>query len=234
MTAIALLSGGLDSTVATTVVQRTGGGVALALTVDYGQRAAVREVAASREIARELGIRHRVVRLDFLRELTNTALVNRAFDLPGVPAERLDDVHGVARDAMRSVWVPNRNGLFIAIAATFSEGLGADELVVGFNREEGQTFPDNSAEFLERTNAALALSTLSKVQVVAPTLELDKVAIVTRGYEIGAPMARIWSCYEGREIPCRRCESCLRLLRALDRAGMLERFAQERSAEETA
>ncbi len=233
MTAIALLSGGLDSTVATADAHRAGG-VALALTVDYGQRAAVREMAAAREIARELGIRHRVVRLDFLRELTNTALVNRAFDLPSVAPEELDDVQGAAADAMRLVWVPNRNGLFIAVAATFAEGLGAQEIVIGLNREEGQTFSDNSAEFLERTNAALALSTLARVRVAAPTMELDKVAIVRRGYELGAPMGRIWSCYEGRDVQCRRCESCLRLLRALDRAGMLGRFEQETLREETA
>ena len=53
--AVALLSGGLDSVVATTAAHRDGG-VALALTFDYGQRSAERELAAARAVAGALGL----------------------------------------------------------------------------------------------------------------------------------------------------------------------------------
>lgn len=226
MTAVALLSGGLDSTVATTQAHRQDG-VILALTFDYGQRAAERERRSARGVAAELGIRQRTISLDFLGELTTTALVDRGQDLPLLEEDQLGDAAGAAADSMRGVWVPNRNGLFIAIAAAYAESLGADQVVVGFNREEARTFPDNSAEFLKRTSAALSLSTLSKVQLASPTMGLDKVGIVQLGYEIDAPLRQIWSCYEGGPEPCRRCESCKRLARALDQAGFARRFDEE-------
>lgn len=230
--AVVLLSGGLDSTVAAAAEQRAagaapGGGVRLGLTFDYGQRAAASEVRAARAIAQALGFRQRVIRLDFLREITTTALVDRARELPDLPLDRLDDAAGAALCAMKDVWVPNRNGILVAVAAAYAESLGVHRVVVGFNREEGATFPDNSAEFVARQTAALAFSTLSKVEMCSPTMDLDKAGIVRLGYEIGAPLEHLWSCYEGGERHCGRCESCKRLFRALDAAAARERFLAE-------
>lgn len=229
MSSVVLLSGGLDSTVAATLA-RAAGGLAQCLTMDYGQRAADREIAASRAIARALDAPHRVIRLDFLGGLTATALVHRGEALPSLDDDELDDVEGAARASMRRVWVPNRNGLFLGIAAAFAEAMHAAQVVVGFNREEAATFPDNSAAFLDASSAALSLSTLSGVRVASPTLEMDKAQIVAAGYEAGAPMQEIWSCYESGPEHCGACESCRRLLRALDRAGARDRFDRERAS----
>jgi 7-cyano-7-deazaguanine synthase len=125
--------------------------------------------------------------------------------------------------------VPNRNGVFIAIAAAHAEAAGLRRVVVGFNREEGATFPDNTPEFVARTNAALALSTLSTVEVVNPVGALDKVEIVRRGREAGAPLGLVWSCYHGEPEPCGACESCRRLFRALDAAGAREHYHLDRA-----
>ncbi len=226
MTAVALLSGGLDSTVATTLQHRQGG-VVLALNIDYRQRAATREAQAARAVAQALGIPYRRVALDFLGGLSAGALLNRGIDLPHLEAHQLDEVRGAAARSMKSVWVPNRNGLFIAIAASFAESLGATDVVVGFNKEEAATFPDNSQAFLAAASASLELSTLNHVKVVSPTATLDKAEIVRVGYEADAPLRHVWSCYSGEERPCWRCESCLRLKRALERGGRFDRFVAE-------
>ena len=226
MTAVALLSGGLDSTVATAAACADGG-VELALTFDYRHRAAGPEVAAARAIAAALGVEHRVIPLGFLGDATRTALVDRAEEVPNPSAAALDDAHGAAARSMAAVWVPNRNGLFIAVGAAFAESIGAEAVVVGFNREEAATFADNSPEFVARTNAALELSTRNGVRVVSATAGLDKEGIVRLGVELGAPLRYVWSCYEGLDRPCGRCESCLRLGRALDRAGERSRFEEE-------
>jgi 7-cyano-7-deazaguanine synthase len=211
MSAVALLSGGLDSTVACTLAIGTGGGVALALTFDYGQRAARREVEAARAIAAYLGVPHRTIALPFLGEITRTALVAGA--IPHPSAADLDSPR--ARETAKAVWVPNRNGVLVNIAAAFAESLGAERVVVGFNREEAATFPDNSEGFAAAATAALAFSTLSKVRLDAPTGAMTKREIVRAGRAAGAPLDLIWSCYEGGERPCGACESCLRQARAL-------------------
>lgn len=216
MRCISLLSGGLDSVVATTVATREGA-VELALTADYGQRSAAAEIAAAQGVCRGLGINHRVVELPWLAEITGTALVNTGSDLPELKPDELDDADRTAASA-QAVWVPNRNGVLINIAAAFAESLGCDTVVCGFNAEEAQTFPDNTPEFARAATESLSFSTLSKVQVWSPTEDLTKVEIVALGRRIGAPLQLVWSCYQPGPDPCGTCESCLRFRRAMREA----------------
>ena len=191
--AVALLSGGLDSLVAATHAVRHGG-LAVALTFDYGQRAAEREKTAARAVAAELGAEHRVVSLPFLGACSLSALNDPSKALPLPSEEELDDFEAGAVRA-QAVWVPNRNGVFIHLAAAWAQGLGLDRVVVGFNREEGRTFPDNRPEYLEAVNRSLAFSLGTPVRVESPTMDLDKAGIVRLGLELGAPLRHVWSCY---------------------------------------
>jgi len=210
---ISLLSGGLDSVVATAVAAREGS-VELALTFDYGQRAAPAEAAAAAAVCRELSLAHRVIELPWLAEITTTALVSRDCALPEPVPDQLDDAE-TTRASAAAVWVPNRNGVFINIAAAFAEALSCEAIVCGFNAEEGQTFPDNTPAFAHAATEALAYSTLAKVRVWSPTQDLTKVEIVALGRRIGAPLTHVWSCYEPGPEPCGRCESCRRFQRAM-------------------
>jgi len=207
--AVALLSGGLDSTVAFALTAKR---TALALTFDYGQRAAKREIAAARAIARRYRVAHRAIALPWLASITSTALVSRKAALP---SPDLEDRAATCRSAA-AVWVPNRNGAMINVAAAFAEAEGAGEVVVGFNIEEGSTFPDNTRAYMRAATRALGYSTANGVRVASPTAGWDKARIVAEGRRIGAPLDLIWPCYEGGRAWCRRCESCKRSLRALD------------------
>jgi len=216
MRCISLLSGGLDSVVATTVAAREHT-VVLAITGDYGQRAAQAETAAARAVCDALGIEHRVVGLPWLGDITRTALVDTKQELPRLAADELDAEDKTTVSAA-AVWVPNRNGVLISVAAAHAEGLGCDTVVCGFNVEEGATFPDNTPEFAAAATAALSFSTLSQVRVWSPTQDLTKREIVALGRKLGAPLEHVWSCYCPGPRACGECESCLRLARAMERA----------------
>jgi 7-cyano-7-deazaguanine synthase len=205
MKGVAILSGGLDSTVSLAVAVRKMR-VALALTFDYGQRAAKREREASAKVAHHYRVPHQVIKTPWLTELTGTALVNRKARLPR---------HEMSERSARAVWVPNRNGCFIEIAAAHAESMGAQRLITGFNREEAATFPDNSKAYVAAVNGALSYSTANGVKVVSYTIDLDKTGIVRLGRRLRAPLGHIWPCYEGGKQWCGSCESCLRSLRAL-------------------
>ncbi|MBI3854325.1 MAG: 7-cyano-7-deazaguanine synthase QueC [Planctomycetes bacterium] len=205
MKGVAILSGGLDSTVSLAAATRKMD-VVLALTFDYGQRAAMRERQASARIARHYRIPHRVIAIPWLAGLTATALVNRRAALPR---------NEMSERSAKAVWVPNRNGVFIEIAAAHAESLGAARLITGFNKEEAVTFPDNSPAYVAAVNRALSYSTANGVRVLSFTGNLEKRAIVNLGRRLDAPLRHIWPCYEGGRAWCGECESCLRSLRAL-------------------
>lgn len=217
MRCVALLSGGLDSLVAAALA-RTEHEIVLALTCDYGQRAAAREIQAAQAQAEWLGCPHQVVALPWLGALGGSALTEKPAQLPEPSLEDLDSAEVVSATA-RAVWVPNRNGVLVNVAAAFAERLGAEAVVCGFNREEGATFQDNSRAFLAAADQFWKYSTATGVRLLSPTADLDKCEIVKRGRALGAPLDLVWSCYEGGQQQCGRCESCQRLARALRAAG---------------
>ncbi len=211
-----LLSGGLDSA-ANLAFAHAYDEVALALTVDYGQRAAAREISAARSLCEYYGVNHQVVKCDWLTNLGSSALTHSENAIPEIAPGELDDPR-VTVGSAKAVWVPNRNGVLMNVAAAFAESLDVTRIVVGFNREEAATFPDNTGEFLAAMTASLKLSTANHVDAFSYTTELDKREIVGKLMELSVPafpFERVWSCYRGGEAPCGKCESCQRLNRAL-------------------
>ncbi|HEY3422693.1 MAG TPA: 7-cyano-7-deazaguanine synthase QueC [Methanocellaceae archaeon] len=218
MRSIALLSSGLDSAVAFKMTYDITG-VELAITFDYGQRAVKKEVERAKAICDRFQVRHEVIKLPWLKAITATALVNKNAAVPTPAAADLDDIKGKALETAHLVWVPNRNGAFINIAAAYADALKIDQIVCGFNAEEGATFPDNTPAFVDAINKSLHYSTENHVKVIAPVIALDKEQIIRKGIEIDAPLDLSWSCYYSREKPCGTCESCMRRARAFKKFG---------------
>lgn len=209
---LVLLSAGLDSSVNLLMAMREST-VMKVLTFDYGQKAAVKEVEQSRRQCARLGVSHEVVPLPWLRAWSASALTNSELSIPmGGSVDILNAK--VSQQSARAVWVSNRNGVFLNIAAACAEGLGVDWIVPGFNREEAETFPDNSEDFLNATNRALSYSTRGPVQVKCWTLQMQKTQILKSGLELGLRREELWTCYQAGPEPCGACESCQRFLRA--------------------
>lgn len=211
-----MLSGGLDSAVALAAAAADYQPL-MALTFDYGQRCAADEIAAAGSQARHFRAGHQVVPLPFLRDWSSaSSLVGRETEL----AEGSESLAGRRNlEDPASVWIPNRNGLFINTAASLAEARRMAVVVIGINAEEGRDFPDNTLEYLERATGALALSTLTRVAVVSPTGSLTKRGIVQLGARLGVDFSSIYSCYRGGHPMCGRCESCLRTRQALEQEG---------------
>ena len=202
---IILLSGGLDSLVSLGLGMQKYG-ISLALTFDYGQKALEQEASTSKNICDYYKIEHKVIKLDWLKNVTHTALVEDK-ELP----EGIDN----PEDSAKSVWVPNRNGLFLNIAGSFADGNNYDYIIIGANKEEGQTFPDNTQEFIDRINAEFEFSTQKHPKVVAPLINYDKNDIVKQAIEHNIPLEFVRSCYSNGKKHCGKCESCTRLKNAL-------------------
>lgn len=202
---IILLSGGLDSVV-TLGISRDEYNVTLALTFDYGQKSAKEEINAAENVCRYYSVEHRVIKLDWLKEITKTSLVSD---------KSIPDTNLGTDKSMKSVWVPNRNGLFLNIAAAFADTYNFTRILFGANAQEGKTFPDNTEEFREKINSAFEFSTLTKPKVYAPLINYTKDDIVKVALDKGIPLELVRSCYNKANKNCGKCESCRNLKQAL-------------------
>lgn len=214
--AIVLLSGGLDSTVNLFLAAKDFD-VLLVLTFDYGQKSFLKELQSSKHFCEVLKINHKVIRLDWLKELSTTSSLTST---NAIPLGTNVDISSVlkSKETAKSVWVPNRNGLFLNIAAVFADQLGADYIIPGFNKEEAETFPDNSKDYLESASKSFSYSTRNQAEVMCYTVDMMKTEIFKTALELKIDIGKMWPCYLDQDQICGQCESCLRFLRAQDEA----------------
>ena len=202
---IILLSGGLDSVVALGICKDEYG-IDFALTFDYGQKSASQEIKASKQICNYYKINHKVINLDWLKNITHTALVSS----DKIPTKDF----GTVKSA-KNVWVPNRNGLFLNIAAAFADSYKYKYIIFGANKDEGQTFPDNTEQFRTLATDLFKYSTLQNPIVIAPLINYTKDDIVRIAIEKRIPLEFVRSCYSSDVLHCGQCESCEHLKQAL-------------------
>lgn len=209
--AVVSFSSGLDSSVCFYWALKKYEKVS-ALFFNYGQKALEKE----REFTKLICDRHKVslkeIDITFLSDYSDSALNS---NLKEVPTDSVDiESKEKSIDSAKSVWVPNRNGVFISVCASFAEAKGALDVILGFNKEEAETFPDNSETYIEKANDALIYSTQARVKVISPTISLNKREIYLKAKELGVDFNYVWSCYFSNEKHCGECESCKRYERA--------------------
>ncbi|MEM1657475.1 MAG: 7-cyano-7-deazaguanine synthase [Candidatus Jordarchaeales archaeon] len=224
---VVLLSGGLDSTVTLWwAKEKERYSEIHTLTFLYGSREEKVVKKVCERLSSLSGAKKQVfLELPWLKEFSakaGTALIEGGNLPPKLTIQMLDDKSAV-RETSRSVWVPARNLCFIAIAAAYAETLGGEiEIITGFNKEEAETFPDNSLTFTERANALLETSTLkARVSLKTPIIHLNKKEICVLAKSLNVPVEYTNSCYnpigiteDGKPIHCGVCESCTRRRRA--------------------
>jgi 7-cyano-7-deazaguanine synthase len=225
--AIAVLSGGMDSTVLAYYARSLYETVDL-VSVDYGQRHRV-ELDHAARTAVHLGVRHDVVDLSGVRALlTGSALTDEAVAVP----------HGhYAAESMASTVVPNRNATLISVAYMAAVARSADAVLVGVHAGDHFVYPDCRPAFVTELGQALATGNegYGDVTLLAPFVHSSKTDICRLGGSLGVRWTDTWSCYEGGEVHCGRCGTCVERREAFRDAAVEDptRYLDERFAFET-
>jgi 7-cyano-7-deazaguanine synthase len=206
--AIVLLSGGLDSVVSLALADKELE-VRLVLFFNYGQRALSNERVSVVSVVSYYGLPLQEVDITWMRDLSPEAMRNN--ETRGPEESRHDGL-----ETLEDVWIPNRNGVFLNVAAAYAERYGCDTVVAGFNREEAEEFPDNTPEYVSAVNQAFRYSTRTQIEVKSYVQDLTKREILGKGIEVSAPLSTIWSCYRSEPQMCGTCASCRRLRAAID------------------
>lgn len=215
MKAVILLSGGLDSTTALYVARRDGRDP-LCLSFHYGQLHE-RELSSAKKIAASLKLEHWIVPLSL--PWGGSALTDSEIAVPKGRDER-----EITKE-IPVTYVPARNSIFLSLAASLAEVKGAQEIYFGANALDYSGYPDCRPEFLEAFETMIERGTKvgtegRKIRVRAPLLRLSKEEIVRLAHELGVPFEWTWSCYEGKELPCGECDSCILRAKGFREAGI--------------
>ncbi len=197
--AIVVLSGGLDSTILLYHVIKNLNRDVTALSFEYGQRHH-RELQFALKHCSLLNIPHRLMKIN-LPASSKCSLLNTNIDVP-----HIKDVLG---DPQPNTYVPNRNMMFLSMAASVAEIEEAEEVYYG--AAEIDTHSGNwdcSLSFLHQMNQILSLNRRKPISIVAPFIELSKVNIIKLGDSLQVPFAYTHTCYRGEDKACGKCSSC--------------------------
>lgn len=213
--AFALLSGGLDSTVALArAIHEYGDRNVEAVSVHYGQRH-VKELDHARMICNFYNIPHHVMEIT---DMPTSMLTDSSRAIPN--ASYADLPEGVS-----PTYVPFRNGQLLSkIAAKASMYEGSSVIFAGMHAEDAarDAYPDCNFQFLGAMAAAIYVGTYHKVRCNFPLVSMYKHEIVKMGFLLSAPLQHTWSCYAGGELHCGTCPTCRARKEAFIQAGVID------------
>ncbi len=191
------------------------------ISFDYGQRHK-REIENARQVAAFYGTanRHTVIQLGFLRDFGGSALTDDSIDVPNAAQGGID----ADASEIPVTYVPGRNLLFLSIATSYAETIGAQAIYIGVNALDYSGYPDCRPEFIEKVQDVIAYATKVGVEgkpisIETPLADMTKADIVSEGIRLGVPYELTTSCYNGQEEACGECDSCRLRLRGFEQAG---------------
>ena len=140
-----------------------------------------------------------------LRQIGGSALTDNI----NVPERELNGI----KDEIPVTYVPARNTIFLSIASAYAEIVGAGNIFIGANAIDYSGYPDCRPEYFNAMEKAINLGTelglKNRININVPLQYLTKSEIIKLGRKLGVPYKYTWSCYNGREKACGKCDSCL-------------------------
>lgn len=213
--AIVVFSGGQDSTTCLFWAQKHFEHVEL-VTFQYGQRHD-KEIEVAEAIAKEQGLKHHVLDMSLLSQLTPNALTQHDMDI---------EQEG---DEMPNTFVPARNLLFLSFAGALAYQLNAKNIITGVCETDFSGYPDCRDSFIKSMNVTLSLSMDKDFVIHTPLMWLDKKETWALSDELGVLeyiRHNTLTCYNGIiGEGCGTCPACQ--LRARGLNAYLEERGEE-------
>jgi 7-cyano-7-deazaguanine synthase len=223
MNGIVICSGGMDSVVLAYKMARQHQDELTLVSFDYGQRHK-KELVFAYQAADYLGANWIKVPMDFMANLLGgSALTDPDIDVP---------LGHYADESMKQTVVPNRNMIMLSIAAGIAVANNASYVATAVHAGDHPVYPDCRPEFIDSCNMTVKFATAGfgnpSLQVIAPFVNKSKDQICRIGWEIDVPFEDTWSCYQGGEIHCGRCGTCVERKEAFELAGVEDPTVYER------
>ncbi|MEO0202309.1 MAG: 7-cyano-7-deazaguanine synthase QueC [candidate division WOR-3 bacterium] len=214
MRALVLISGGIDSTTLLHYVKKVLKRSVYAISFIYAQRH-IKEIEYAKYQAKEVNvIEHKIVDISFLKDIIkNSALINREIDVP---------TWEQAQKEMPITYVPFRNLIFLSISLAYAESNNINEIYYAAQRQDYIGYWDCREDFVNSLNNLISLNRKFNAKIFAPFINLRKSEIIKIGLELNVNYNKTWSCYEGKNEPCKVCPSCVDRKRAFEELGIYD------------
>jgi 7-cyano-7-deazaguanine synthase len=139
---VAIVSGGMDSVTMLHYLVKQEYKTPAVLSFTYGQKHS-KEIEYAKYQVQQLDLReHQIVDLSMLASaFASSALVSGAIEIPNIDAVR--------GDPQPVTYVPNRNMIFLAIAAAFAETFQVCDIYYGAQAHDLYGYWDTTPDFLE-------------------------------------------------------------------------------------
>lgn len=203
---VSVLSGGLDSTIMTYILQkRYGSRRVFALSFKYGQKQ-IREVDMARITSNWLGISHKVLDLDVLGDIVKKVSANISDSQVDMPT--IKDVLG---DPQPKTYIPFRNMILNAFAFSYAEANQASHVFTGLQVHDEYGYWDTTAKFVASMNAVASQNRTHQVKLEAPFSHLSKYQEILIAEEMGDMLYQFTlTCYNPNSMgeSCGVCPSC--------------------------
>jgi 7-cyano-7-deazaguanine synthase len=217
--AVCILSGGMDSTLATYLAKNEGYEI-IAVHFNYGQRTEHKELEAFRNICIELNVKEKYeINIPFFTQIGASALTDTSIDVPT----------GGIEAGVPITYVPFRNGIFLSIATAVAEKHGAEALYIGVVEEDSSGYPDCTDTFIDKMQGAMNQGTKeeTKLTIKTPLVHMTKEMIVKKALELNVALEHTWSCYQNEDKACGVCDSCRLRLRGFELANSTDPIEYE-------
>ena len=216
--AVCLLSGGIDSAVSSYIAKKNNFEI-YALSFSYGQKHD-KELRSSKKIAKSLKAKKHIIFPLDLSVFKGSSLYQNSNE---VIQENLD-LSDIGKN-IPSTYVPARNTVFLSIALSLAESLDADSIFIGVTTTDYSGYPDCRSEYIKAYQIMADLATKKGVEgnsitIETPLINLTKSDIIKKGIELKVPLKYTWSCYQGKDKACGKCDSCLLRLKGFKQAGL--------------
>lgn len=207
--AMVLFSGGIDSTTCLALaIERHGKEQVIPLSITYGQKHE-KEIEAAAKILTYYGLNGK--QLDLTPVFAESSCSLLSHSQQEIPKESYASQLENRPDGLVSTYVPFRNGLFLASAASMALSMGCSCIYYGAHQDDaaGSAYPDCSKAFFDSMNLAVTQGSGKTLRLEAPFINSSKADVVKEGLRLRVPYELTWSCYEGGQFPCGRCGTCI-------------------------
>lgn len=204
---LAVLSGGLDSSVMTMLlVKKYGPEKVSAISYDYGQKQKI-ELSKASDLCSILGIRHKILDLSILGEIAKPMSAN----IGGTDVE-MPNIKDVLGDPQPPTYVPFRNMILLSLTMSTAEVENASYVFTGLQVHDEYGYWDTSQKFVDSLNNVASQNRTHKVEIVAPFSHLSKEQEIKLCQEMGNVdlLSSTLTCYNpnSKGESCGKCPSC--------------------------